>query len=61
MAKAVGDDVFAGVVSFAVDTHESKIARDHDNSPDMIILKYLSEIVTTNDWYELGQLNDGLN
>jgi hypothetical protein len=48
------------VVSFAVDTHEAKIARDNDNSPDMIILKYLSETVTSNDWYELGQLNDGL-
>ena len=46
------------MVSFAVDTHESKIARDNDNSPDMIILKYLSETVTRNDWYELGQLND---
>ena len=60
VAKAVGDEVFAGVVSFAVDTHEAKIARDNDNSPDMIILKYLSEAVTQNSWYELGQLNDDL-
>jgi len=60
VAKAVGGEVFAGVVSFAVDTHESKIARDNDNSPDMIILKYLSETVTQNSWYELGQLNDDL-
>lgn len=60
MAKALDNGVFAGVVSFAVDTHEAKIARDNDNSPDMIILKYLSETVTRNDWYELGQLNDGL-
>jgi len=60
VARVVGDEVFAGVVSFAVDTHEAKIARDNDNSPDMIILKYLSETVTRNDWYGLGQLNDGL-
>ncbi len=60
VAKVIGSDVFAGAISFAVDTHESKIARDNDNSPDMIILKYLSETVTSIDWYELGQLNDGL-
>ena len=60
VAELVGNDVFAGVVSFAVDTHETKIARDNDNSPDMIILKYLSETVTQNSWYELGQLNDDL-
>ena len=60
VAKAVGDEVFAGVVSFAVDTHESKIARDNDNSPDMIILNYLSESVMSAGWYEISTLHNGL-
>jgi len=60
VATAVGTDVFTRLLSFAVDTHEARIAKDHDNSPDMIILKYLSEAVTREDWYELGQLNEGL-
>ncbi len=60
VAQAVGKEVFDNVISFAMDVHEAKIARDQDNSPDMIILKYLAETVTQNDWYELGQLNDDL-
>jgi hypothetical protein len=61
IAKSVAEEVFERVVSFAVATHEVKVTRDHDNSPDMIILKYLSEIVTKDkEWYELGELNDGL-
>ncbi len=60
VAKLIGYEVFAGVVSFAVDTHESKIARDNDNSPDMIILNYLSESVMLAGWYEISTLHNGL-
>ncbi len=60
MAGSVGADTFNSLISFAMDTHETKVARDQDNSPDMIILRFLSEMVTRNDWYELGTLNDSL-
>jgi len=43
-----------------VETHEAKVARDQDDSPDMIILRFLSEVITRPDWYELGSLNDSL-
>ncbi len=48
------------MVAFAVDTHEAKIARDNDNSPDMIILNYLSESVMSAGWYEISTLHNGL-
>jgi DNA primase len=60
VAKAVGDDVLKSLLEFAADTHEAKITRDHDNSPDMIILQYLTDTVTESGWWELGALNDGL-
>ncbi len=60
VADAVSNETWETVISFAVDTHASKVQKDQDNSPDMIILKYLSETVSRNDWYELGELNDGL-
>lgn len=60
VAGSVGVDTFNSLISFAIDTHESKVARDQDNSPDMIILRFLSEVITQPDWYELGALNDGL-
>jgi DNA primase catalytic core len=60
VAQSISPDTFDSLISFTIDTHEAKVARDQDNSPDMIILKYLSEIVTQLGWYELGQLNDGL-
>lgn len=60
VAGSVGADTFNSLISFAMDTHETKVARDQDNSPDMIILRFLSEMVTRNDWYELGILNDSL-
>ena len=53
VAGSVGADTFNSLISFAMDTHETKVARDQDNSPDMIILRFLSEMVTRNDWYEL--------
>jgi DNA primase catalytic core len=60
VAKLIGEEVLEDLVRFSADTHETKLARDQENSPDMIILKYLSETVTEHDWYELGQLNDHL-
>jgi DNA primase len=60
VAQSVGSDVSKSLISFTVDTHEAKIARDQDNSPDMIILRFLSETITRPDWYELGTLNDSL-
>ncbi len=60
VARAVGSEVHDTVISFAVDTHASKVQKDHDNSPDMIILNHLSETVTSADWYELGTLHQGL-
>jgi hypothetical protein len=60
VAQSVGSDAFNCLISFAIDTHEAKVARDQDNSPVMIILRFLSEVITKHDWYELGTLNDGL-
>jgi hypothetical protein len=60
ITKLIGEEVFELLVRFASDTHETKLVRDQENSPDMIILKYLSETVTQHQWYELGQLNDQL-
>ena len=60
VAQVVGVDAFNSLISFAKDTHEAKVARDQDNSPDMIILRFLSEVITRHDWYELGTLNDSL-
>ncbi len=59
-ARCVSSETFNSLISYAVDTHEAKIARDQDNSPDMIILRFLSEVITKHDWYELGNLNEGL-
>jgi hypothetical protein len=58
IAKALGYEIYETVVSFAVDTHTAKVQKDQDNSPDMIILNYLSDSVKQNGWYELGALND---
>jgi hypothetical protein len=60
VAKAVDEDIYAAVVKFAVETHESEIAKDQENSPDMIILHYLSEVVSCAGWYDLGSLHKGL-
>jgi hypothetical protein len=60
ITKLIGEEVFELLVRFASDTHETKLVRDQENSPDMIILKYLSETVTQHQWYELGQLNNQL-
>ena len=60
VAKAVGSEVYETIITFAVDTHESKTARDNDNSPDMIILNYLSESVLSAGWYEISALHNGL-
>jgi DNA primase len=60
VAWSVGSEAFNSLISFAINTHESKVARDQDNSPDMIILRFLSEVITRHDWYELGTLNDSL-
>jgi DNA primase len=58
VAHAVGDPgVYERMVTFAVTSHETKMATDHDNSPDIIILQYLYEVVTRHGWYELGDLN----
>ncbi len=48
------------VIRFAVDVHENKVALDNENSPDTIILQFLSETVTDNRYYELGELNSAL-
>jgi DNA primase len=61
VAQAVGDPaVYENMVAYAVASHENKMAADHDNSPDIIILQYLSEVVTQHGLYELGDLNYGL-
>jgi DNA primase catalytic core len=61
VAQAVGDPaVYERMVTFAVASHETKMAADHDNSPDIIILQYLSDVVTQYGLYELGELNAGL-
>ncbi len=60
VASAVSNEICETAISFAVDTHQSKVQKDQDNSPDMIILNYLSEMVTAAGWYELGALHQGL-
>jgi len=61
VGTVVGDKgVMKRLVSFGVDTHKEKVDRDHDNSPDVIILRFLSEKVQKPGWYELGSLNDEL-
>jgi len=60
VAKAVDTGVYDTIISFAADTHAAKVQKDQDNSPDMIILNHLSEMVTAADWYELGTLHQGL-
>jgi hypothetical protein len=61
VATAVGEEAVMGrVVGFALDTHQSRLESDYDNSPDMIILNYLFEVVVSAGWYELGSLHNGL-
>jgi hypothetical protein len=60
IAKSIGVKVYETIASFAVDTHVAKVQKDQDNSPDMIILNYLSECVTYEGWYELSVLHNGL-
>jgi DNA primase catalytic core len=61
VAEAIGDEqVKERVIGFAVQSHRNRLEQDNDNSPDMIILNYLSEVVTTSGWYELGALHKGL-
>ena len=45
VANAISNEICETVISFAVDIHAAKVQKDQDNSPDMIILNYLSEMV----------------
>jgi hypothetical protein len=48
IAEVVGDEeAKEHVIGFAVDARRSRLERDHDNSPDMIVLNYVAEIVTS--------------
>jgi hypothetical protein len=61
VALALGDpQTAAAMVAFGVDVHASKVERDNENSPDTIILQFLAEYVTRDDYYELGELNAAL-
>jgi len=38
-------DLFSQLVGFAADTHRDTVARDHDNSPDVILRCALPKIL----------------
>jgi DNA primase catalytic core len=61
VAHSVSDEEMGRrVTAFAIDTHQVRLERDSENSPDMIILNYLAETITIPGWYELERIHSGL-
>ncbi|MBI5251907.1 MAG: toprim domain-containing protein [Desulfomonile tiedjei] len=54
------DVITKQLTTFAIAAHQRKQDTYTENAPDMILLRYLADVITKPDWYELVELHEGL-